>query len=145
MFLRLAVGVANRTKINDHQMSASSFRCQTLSIYGRLNFDAGCLVSWCSSINQWLQVDMSNIYLVVSVATQGGSRRLKQYVKTYYLAYSEDGSSWQDYKEKGLRKVKKSNLLCCFSLFGLHCTFSVWFRNWLLYLCPRAEKNCKGN
>ena len=88
-------------------MSASTFRCQTPSNLGRLNYKDLCSAAWCTRgcVNNWLQVDMGNIHFVVAVATQGSNDGQKRYITSYSLSYSGDSSTWSDYKENGLSKV----------------------------------------
>ena len=48
--------------------------------------------------NQWLQIKFSQIFQISGVATQGRAD-LAQWVKTYKLEYSTDGSSWTYYPD----------------------------------------------
>lgn len=62
--------------------------------------------SWCAKRNnrrQWLQVDFEGLTRVTGVATQG-RQNAHQWVKTYRVSYSRDGSSFRFYRE--MKKVK---------------------------------------
>ena len=74
---------------------------------GRLNYQAQInsqgvttqIGGWAASTNdknQWLQVKFSQIFQISGVATQGRADAT-QWVETYKLEYSTDGSSWTDY------------------------------------------------
>jgi len=93
--------------IKDVQITASSAWSAKLAPYqGRLNRKVGVASStgsWAarSNANQWLQVDLGNYYTTVSgVATQGRDV-YSQWVKQYKLQYSNDGTSFQYYREQG--------------------------------------------
>ena len=54
---------------------------------------------------QYLQIDLSEDHIIYGVATQGRSD-FGQWVKTYQLEYSEDGSeTWKYYQVDGTVKV----------------------------------------
>ena len=89
--------------IPDSDITASSEN--TAAKNGRLNLGS----SWCaatSDSNQYLQIDLQTLHIICAVSTQGNSQA-DQWVKTYTLKLSKDGSSvsWTDYKEDGLVKV----------------------------------------
>ena len=58
-------------------------------------------------MNQYLQIDLSIDHVVTGVATQGrDDTQFTQWVKTYQLQYSKDGSvTWEYYKEDTAVKV----------------------------------------
>ena len=87
--------------ILDEQITASSqWNFNHASFQGRLHFQG----SWSTGTNdlhQWLQVDLGSQYTkVTSVATQGRND-LAQWVTKYKLTYSDDGVTFQYYKEQG--------------------------------------------
>ncbi|KAL9978690.1 hypothetical protein ACROYT_G016238 [Oculina patagonica] len=96
-----AVGVANSSIIPDKQMTASTYYSSDYKPgYGRLNFNEG---AWCASSpsrdDEWLQVDLGQLYKVCGVATQGEGY-FDEWVKGFQLSYSQDGKYWIRYKEK---------------------------------------------
>ena len=68
---------------------------------GRLNYTAGS--SWCASTsnsNPYLQIDLQTLHVICAVSTQGNAQG-DQWVETYTLNSSTDGTTWTDYKEGG--------------------------------------------
>ncbi len=67
-----------------------------------------------NDLNQWLQVDLGSYTKVSRVATQGRNG-YDQWVTKYRLHYSNDGVSFQVYKEPGasLAKVTSWLLVSC--------------------------------
>ena len=92
--------------ILDHQLNASSeLNANTPAKNGRLNFVAGS--SWCASTSDtspYLQVDLRIPYIICAVSTQGNSQG-SQWVESYTLQSSTNGTTWTDYKENGKVKV----------------------------------------
>ena len=97
--------------ISDAQISASSqWDVNHAAIQGRLNFLAGGgkQGGWSAGANnqnQWLQADLGNPRKVTKVATQGRNAA-DQWVTSYKVEYSNDGASFQFYKEQGADKVR---------------------------------------
>ena len=93
-------------KITSAQISASSsFDGNHLPNQGRLNFKAVGIMpgSWtarASNLHQWLQVDLRIKTAVTFVATQGRNK-YNQWVAKYKLQYSDDGNSFQVFKQDG--------------------------------------------
>ena len=86
--------------------ASSEFDASTPASSGRLNYTAG--PSWCASSRDstpYLQVDLGSVYILCAVATQGNSQA-DQWVKTYQVQYSTDGSKWEIYQEKGQNRVR---------------------------------------
>ena len=105
-----SVGVADRNRIPDARMTASSFH--TLGYYpyyGRLheNRSRG---AWCaktrSDRTDYLQVDLGTVLDVCALATQGNQQE-GQLTTTYKVHMSTDGINWNTYKEKNIEKVWK--------------------------------------
>ena len=74
---------------------------------GRLNYQAqidsqgdttqiGGWGALTADVNQWLQIKFSQIFQISGVATQGRADAA-QWVKTYKLEYSTEGSTWTYY------------------------------------------------
>ena len=95
--------------ILDSQLTASSeLNAHTPAKNGRLNYTAGS--SWCASTsdsNPYLQIDLQTLHIICAVSTQGNSQA-DQWVETYTLNSSTDGTTWIDYNENGQVKVQCS-------------------------------------
>ncbi|XP_078371653.1 sushi, von Willebrand factor type A, EGF and pentraxin domain-containing protein 1-like [Oculina patagonica] len=104
------LGVASRTRIPDVDLTASSqLNSQHAALGGRLNAQAqinsqgvttqiGGWAALNNDQNQYLQVKFGQIYQISGVATQGRADSA-QWVKTYKLQYSTDGSTWTYYPD----------------------------------------------
>ena len=103
------LGMESRA-ISDAQISASSqWGANYAAIQGRLNFQAGGgkQGGWSAKANnqnQWLQADLGKVRKVTHLATQGRNGN-SQWVKSYKVEFSNDGSTFQFYKEQGADKV----------------------------------------
>ena len=78
---------------------------------GRLNYIYG--PSWCASTsdsNPYLQIDLQTLHIICAVSTQGNSQS-DDWVKTFTLQLSTDGTRWTDYKENKQVKVNSSLLV----------------------------------
>ena len=88
--------------IPDNNITASSAVSQAKN--GRLN-NAG---AWCADTadnsNPYLQIDLQTLHIICAVSTQGNPKA-DEWVKTYALQVSTDGSTWTDYDEFGQVKV----------------------------------------
>ena len=94
----LGIGSGN---ILDNSITASSERSDAKN--GRLNE----IKAWCASTgdaNPYLQIDLETIHIVCAVSTQGNPNA-DQWIETYTIQVSEDGTTWTDYKEHGQNKV----------------------------------------
>ncbi|CAH3169064.1 unnamed protein product [Pocillopora meandrina] len=105
----LDLGLENE-RISDGNITASSVQnANTPAKNGRLNYTSES--SWCagtSDTNPYLQIDLQTLHIICAVSTQGNSQA-DQWVKTYTLQLSINGTTWTDYKEAGQVKVQ------CFS------------------------------
>ena len=94
-------------RISDGNISASSVQnANTPAKNGRLNYTSGS--SWCagtSDSNPYLQIDLKTLHIICAVSTQGNSQA-DQWVKTYTLQFSTNGTTWTDYQEGGQVKVQ---------------------------------------
>ena len=97
--------------ISDAQISASSqWDINHAAVQARLRFQAGGgkQGAWSARYNnqnQWLQVDLGAETVVNNIETQGRNR-YSQWVKSYKLQYSNDGISFQYYKDAGSNAEK---------------------------------------
>ncbi|XP_046856002.1 lactadherin-like isoform X2 [Xenia sp. Carnegie-2017] len=102
-----ALGMENR-EISDAQITASS---EYDTFHGKSNARLNCNLksgSWSARKNdkhQWLQVDFRNRVTITEIQTQGRESYHNQYVKTYSVSYSDDGTIFKSYKnEKGIKE-----------------------------------------
>ncbi|XP_078359510.1 uncharacterized protein LOC144643983 [Oculina patagonica] len=108
MGCRDALGMESRA-ITDVQISASSqWNANHAAIQGRLHFKKsgskqGGWSAGSNNANQWLQIDLGNAYTRVTVvATQGrNSDTYNEWVTKYKLQYSNDGTNFHYYRERG--------------------------------------------
>ena len=88
--------------IPDSNITASSeLNANTPATNGRLNYTAGS--SWCAATgdsNPYLQIDLQTLHFICAVSTQGNSQ-VDEWVKTYTLQISTDGTNWTDYTDSG--------------------------------------------
>ena len=66
--------------------------------------------AWCadprSNRDKYLQIDFGTRKRITALATQGRDVYF-EHVKSYSLSFSDDGSSWHDYREGGNKKVSE--------------------------------------
>ena len=103
-------------RILDQQITASSSRDKNASpararLLSVLAAASGRTGAWSAKTNdqsQWLQVDFGRNVKITKVATQG-RQDVDEWVKTFTLAYSVDGSSnFQPYQVNDVDKVSIS-------------------------------------
>ena len=92
--------------ISDEHITASSqYSSNHAPRFARLKYEKGTggWRSGVSNANQWLQIDLGQLYTkVTGVATQGRhSASWLHRVSKYKLQYSDDGASFQYYREEG--------------------------------------------
>ena len=97
--------------IADNKITASTLlNASTSAKNGRLNYTAGS--SWCASKNDsnpYLQIDLQTLHIICAVSTQGNSQA-DQWVETYTLKSSTDGTTWTDYMHDGQIKVERKKI-----------------------------------
>ena len=54
--------------------------------------------------NQWIQFNFGKESVVSTVRTFGD--RKESYIKRYSIQFSEDGNTWQDYVQQGVKRVR---------------------------------------
>ncbi|XP_056435160.1 coagulation factor V-like [Gadus chalcogrammus] len=93
--------------IKDHQITASStatswFGGSWKPSLARLNL-RGKVNAWKAmkaDINQWLQIELTQVKKITGIITQGAKSRGKEmYVVSFALEYSEDGIRWTQYTD----------------------------------------------
>ena len=101
-----------KRNITNEQITASS---QYQTPYGshnaRLNSKSGSWIPTINNGNQWLQVDLGKKTWVTEIKTQGG-HNYGQWVTSYRVSYSNDGSNFQAYKENNKDKVETIENRC---------------------------------
>ena len=139
--------------------SSSHSDANHTAAFGRLYGD----FSWCSNTQantEYLQVDLGKIATLTGIATQGDKIE-DEWVKTYTLKYSINGSTWTEYKEGGqAAQVSISNdhyttsivmhahgLNSILQIGDLH--NAVMYYNYqnalLIFFCSAISTNCSFN
>ncbi|XP_071995527.1 EGF-like repeat and discoidin I-like domain-containing protein 3 isoform X2 [Engystomops pustulosus] len=95
--------------ISNQQITASSTHRALFGLqkwypyFARLN-KKGLVNAWTSAENDrwpWIQINLQKKMRVTGVITQGAKRiGSPEYIKSYKIAYSDDGKSWSTYKVK---------------------------------------------
>ena len=94
-------------------MTASTYRSlYHKPAYGRLNFNKAD--GWCTRTadrndDEWLQVDLGQLFELCGVAIQGDSQYIgdDEWVTEFKMFYSQDGNTWTTYKfENGSAVVR---------------------------------------
>ena len=77
-----------------------------------------CVDVWAASVNdqnQWIQADLLVVHRIESVTTQGRPTDYTQWVTSYYVSYSQDGTRWETistlFVGNNDQSTKKTNLL----------------------------------
>ena len=97
--------------ISDAQITASSqWDSNHAAVQARLHFKKagykqGSWSSRINDVNQWLQVDLGSYATVTKVATQGRNGN-SQWVTQYRVQYSDDGETFQFFKESQRTSAK---------------------------------------
>uniref|UniRef100_A0A8C4WA10 EGF like repeats and discoidin domains 3 n=1 Tax=Gopherus evgoodei TaxID=1825980 RepID=A0A8C4WA10_9SAUR len=96
--------------VSNQQITASSTHRALFGLqkwypyYARLN-KKGLVNAWTAAENDrwpWIQINLQRKMRVTGVITQGAKRiGSPEYIKSYKIAYSNDGKSWLTYKVKG--------------------------------------------
>lgn len=92
--------------IKDHQITASSYRNAAFPHRARFNATDEGWEANKSDSNPWLQVDLLSYHTSVTKAATQGSGKTEQWVASYYLQYSIDGTAFHYYKESGKNENK---------------------------------------
>jgi len=71
--------------------------------------DTTCWATQNCAIGEWLQFDLGRIQHVAGVITQGRGGNYSQWIKTYKVAYSFDGATFQTYPKNRGNKIFKGN------------------------------------
>ena len=103
----LDLGMESKS-IKDAQITSSTADSGRPATNGRLGFVAGD--AWCAATGDntpHLQVDLETLHVICAVSTQGNSKSA-EWVKTYQLQSSTDGTNWEEYQEGGQVKVIKT-------------------------------------
>ena len=102
----MELGLGNGYILDSDISSSSVLNASTRAKNGRLNYNGGS--SWCAATNDskpYLQIEFERLYIICAVSTQGNSQG-DQWVKTFTLQTSKDGTTWTDYQEAGRPKVR---------------------------------------
>ena len=108
------VGVSAEVTIPNNRMTASSYwnsvhapHAGRLHLHSVLNSQgtvtlAGAWAAKTNDNNQWLQIELDAVMSISGTATQG-RQDAAQWVTSYKIQYSSDGSSWAYYSQVGRR------------------------------------------
>ena len=89
---------------NAKTTASSQYYSPYQSYHARLNSRSGSWVPRTNNGYQWLQVDLGKKTEVTGIKTQG-RYNAHQWVTSYRVSYSNDGSTFQTYKENNQDKV----------------------------------------
>ncbi|XP_028414255.1 lactadherin-like [Dendronephthya gigantea] len=128
------LGVEDKKKVKDFQLTSSSSYLEkwASAAHGRLyNIGewgewragrravkrAGWRAGWRAGVNDknpWIQVDLGKKEVVSGIATQGGyfyyqNSYIDRWVKTYFVKYSLNGTTFETYKDEGDDKIFDGN------------------------------------
>ncbi|CAH1267106.1 EDIL3 [Branchiostoma lanceolatum] len=107
------LGMESRA-IQDHQISASSYRGSNTPQKARLNWTG----AWRANFNnqdQWLQVDLLNRRTVTGIKTQGRQSGRTRFVTAFRVLYSDDGTNWTTFSGDSHQPQVMVELLFIFS------------------------------
>ncbi|KAM4683873.1 coagulation factor V isoform 1-T9 [Amazona ochrocephala] len=108
----LPLGMENR-EIKNTQITASSVKTSWFNTWdpslARLNQE-GKMNAWRAKLNnnqQWLQIDLLTVKKITAIATQGVKyMSAENFVKTYIILYSDQGSEWKSYMDSSSSVAK---------------------------------------
>ena len=108
------LGAAAGGKLPSSSFTASSSYAEFAPSNGRLNGP----LAWCSlgdSVGQeFLQIHVPEAVEICAIAIQGtGYIKGTEYVRDYYVKFSEDGNQWEEVEEDGQLKVHVVSYCCC--------------------------------
>jgi hypothetical protein len=90
--------------VPDHRFTATSvYDNNYLPYKGRLG-DNSAWRAKTTSANDYLQIDLGDMFYICAVATQGYSNF--PYVKKYKVMFSKNNQRWITYSENGQEKVR---------------------------------------
>ena len=137
----MALGMENYD-IPSSSIQASSQHNEYLKpSYGRLNqtIQGGSWTAAVNNENQWLQVDLGNWTRVTGISTQGRSGS-SQWVKTYRISYSNNGSIYINYKEgQNVKVFITSSIKVCRHYFVDEPFFSFLFFSFFFFLTSKND------
>ena len=94
-------------EIEDSQITASSeWDSEHGATNSRLNFvkNSGSWSSKRNDLNPWLQIDFKYRATITDILTQGRFR-IRQWVQSYTVSYSDNGINFKPYQKSGNDKV----------------------------------------
>jgi len=98
--------------LNKNSFTASTaYDNRHSAYYAKLN-NTTTFANWSSSQNnknQWITIDFKQKRIRCAIATKGRHKNYTQYVKTYFITYSNDNMNWVIYKENGNKKIFQGN------------------------------------
>lgn len=96
--ISLDLGIDNSSVIPNSSFTASSWKCMSTPSLAYHKANRKCYAAWCGTgASTWLQIDMKKNKLLTRIFTRGPAQGNP--VTSFYLAYSFDGTTWQDYAQ----------------------------------------------
>ncbi|XP_068676289.1 uncharacterized protein [Montipora foliosa] len=102
------LGIEKGSITNARITASTQHGSQYRSYYARLNSNSGSWVPTSANAYQWLQVDLGKKTSVTEIKTQG-RYNYNQWVTSYRVSYSNDGSNFQTYQENNKDKIFQAN------------------------------------
>ena len=106
-FFPVDLGVDNPSVIANSSFTASAgYACQSPPSYATSPPDGKCHSAWCGNAPHalnWLQIRFNVLNYVSHLSTKGS--KLGYIVTSFYLTYSVDGVTWENYTLDGERQV----------------------------------------
>ena len=126
------LGMADRSKIKDSQITTSSVFRTAYGWQARLRQNIPPWGAWCANVSggsktkrnydQYIQIDLLKLTYITRIATQGREHnRGQEYVKDYKLSYSKDSLNWIFYRGKDQAsnepKVNMTKVFCIYNIY----------------------------
>ena len=93
-------------RIPDNNIIASSkYSSGVEAYYGRLNRQEGSWTARTNNLNQWIQVDLSELKHMSGVITQGRNS-YSQWVTKFVVQYSTNGETWSSVTDVNGQQVR---------------------------------------
>jgi len=102
-----SLGLENGDLADGRVTQSSAHGSATFAKFGRLNGGTVWMPKTADT-SQWMQIDLGMKGTITAIATQG-KPDADQWVKTYNIQYSMDGSSWSYYSPSGAIKAMTGN------------------------------------
>ena len=100
------VGISNSSIIPDNRFTASTYYDSRYEPkLARLNGAKWMGTKTTSDPNDYLQIDLGEVFVICAVATQGAGTRNNMWTTEYKISTSMDSITWTDYPNNASAKV----------------------------------------